>query len=59
MLFPDMLREWANNMLAHVEANMPSPVDFEYETIPDARRFEHPANYALPIRETELTKVPF
>jgi hypothetical protein len=47
VLFLDMLRERANNMLAHEEAGMPPPLDFDYETILDARRFEHPANYAL------------
>ena len=47
VLFLDMLRERSNNMLAHEEAGMPPPLDFEYETILDARRFEHPANYAL------------
>lgn len=47
LLFLDTLRERANNMLAHEEAGMPAPLDFEYETILDARRFERPANYAL------------
>ncbi|MEO8119754.1 MAG: DUF3141 domain-containing protein [Rhodoferax sp.] len=47
VLFLDMLRERANNMLAHEEAGMPPPLDFEYETILDARHFERPANYAL------------
>ena len=47
VLFLDMLREGADNMLAHEEAGMPIPLDFDYETILDARRFERPANYAL------------
>lgn len=47
VMFLDMLRERANNMLAHEEAGMPPPLDFEYETILDARLFERPANYAL------------
>lgn len=47
ILFLDILRERASNMLAHEEAGMPPPLDFDYETILDARRFEHPANYAL------------
>lgn len=47
VLYLDMLRERANNMLAHEEAGMPAPLDFEYETILDARHFERPANYAL------------
>ncbi|MEO8171237.1 MAG: DUF3141 domain-containing protein, partial [Oxalobacteraceae bacterium] len=47
VLFLDMLRERANNMLTHEEAGMPPPLAFEYETILDARLFECPANYAL------------
>ena len=47
ILFLDILRERANNMLAHEQAGLPPLLDFEYETILDARRFEHPANYAL------------
>jgi hypothetical protein len=47
VLFLDMLRERANNMLSHEAAGMPPPLDFDYETILDARRFKHPANYAL------------
>jgi hypothetical protein len=47
VLFLDMLREVGNNMLAHEEAGMPPPLDFEYETILDARTFKHPTNYAL------------
>jgi hypothetical protein len=47
ILFLDTLRERAGNLLAHEEAGMPPPLDFEYETILDARRFERPANYAL------------
>lgn len=47
VMFLDMLRERANNMLTHEEAGMPPPLDFEYETILDARLFERPANYAL------------
>ncbi|WP_136415792.1 DUF3141 domain-containing protein [Herbaspirillum sp. ST 5-3] len=47
VLFLDVLRERANNMLAHEEAGMPPPLDFEYETLLDARRFKRPANYAL------------
>lgn len=47
VLFLDTLRERAENLLAHDEAGMPPPIDFEYETILDARHFERPANYAL------------
>ena len=41
------LRVRANNMLAHEQAGLPPLLDFEYETLLDARRFERPANYAL------------
>lgn len=47
MLFLDTLRVRANNMLAHEQAGLPPLLNFDYETILDARRFEHPANYAL------------
>lgn len=47
VLFLDILRERADNMLAHERAGLPPLLDFEYETIADARSFEHPANYAL------------
>lgn len=55
LLFLDTLRERANNMLAHDAAGMPPPLDFEYETILDARQFERPANYAL-LRITRFDK---
>ena len=47
VLFLDTLRERGNNMLAHEKAGLPPLLDFEYETVLDARQFEHPANYAL------------
>jgi len=47
VLFLDTQRERANNMLAHEQAGLPPLLTFDYETILDARRFEHPANYAL------------
>ncbi len=47
ILFLDILRERANNMLAHEQAGLPPLLHFEYETVLDARRFKHPANYAL------------
>lgn len=47
VVFLDILRERANNMLAHEQAGLPPLLDFDYETLLDARRFEHPANYAL------------
>jgi hypothetical protein len=47
VLFLDTLRERANNMLAQEQAGLPPLLSFDYESILDARRFEHPANYAL------------
>jgi len=52
VLFWDTLRRRANNMLEHEREGLPPLLDFKYETILDARRFEHPANYAL-LRITE------
>jgi hypothetical protein len=53
VLFWDTLRQRANNMLEHERAGQPPLLDFRYETILDARRFEHPVNYAL-LRITEV-----
>jgi hypothetical protein len=47
ILFLDILRERANNMLAHEQAGLPPLLNFEYETILDARKFKQPVNYAL------------
>ena len=47
ILFWDTLRKRANNMLEHERAGMPPLLDFKYETLVDARKFERPANYAL------------
>lgn len=47
ILFCDALRLRANNMLEHERAGLPPLLDFKYETVLDARRFEHPTNYAL------------
>ena len=47
ILFWDTLRQRADNMLAHERAGKPPVLDFDYELIADARRFERPANYAL------------
>lgn len=47
ILFWDTLRQRADNMLAHERAGKPALLDFDYEVLLDARRFEHPANYAL------------
>ena len=53
ILFWGTLRERADNVLEHERAGLPPVLDFKYETILDARRFEHPANYAL-LRVTEV-----
>ena len=53
VLFLDTLRERADNMIAHERQGMPPLLDFKYETILDARRFETPANYAL-LKITEI-----
>jgi hypothetical protein len=53
ILFWDTLRQRADNMLEHEQAGLPPLLDFKYETLLDARRFEHRANYAL-LRITEV-----
>jgi hypothetical protein len=47
ILFWDALRQRADNMIAHERAGKPPLLDFDYEVLLDARRFERPANYAL------------
>lgn len=47
ILFWDTLRQRADNMIAHERAGKPPLLDFDYEIILDARRFERPVNYAL------------
>lgn len=47
VLFWDTLRQRADNMLAHERASKPPLLDFDYELLLDARRFDRPANYAL------------
>jgi len=47
VLFLDVLREHANNMLEHERKGLPPLLDFDYEFLLDARTFERPANYAL------------
>lgn len=47
ILFWDTLRQRADNMLAHERAGKPPLLDFDYETVLDARRYNRPANYAL------------
>ncbi|WP_430641440.1 DUF3141 domain-containing protein [Bradyrhizobium centrolobii] len=47
ILFWHTLRQRADNMIAHERAGKPPLLDFDYELILDARRFERPVNYAL------------
>nr|WP_244111979.1 DUF3141 domain-containing protein [Burkholderia diffusa] len=47
ILFWDTLRQRASNMIEHERAGKPPLLDFDHEILLDARRFEHPANYAL------------
>ena len=53
ILFWDTLRQRANNMIAHERAGKPPLLDFDYEMLSDARRFQQPANYAL-LRVTRI-----
>ena len=47
VLFCDTLRKRGNNFIAHERAGKPPVLHFRYETLLDARTFEHPVNYAL------------
>jgi Protein of unknown function (DUF3141) len=47
ILFLDVLRQRADNILAHERAGKPPLLNFDYETVLDARSFDRPANYAL------------
>ena len=53
LLYLDTLRERAEVITEHARQGLPPLLDFKYETILDARRFEQPANYAL-LRITEI-----
>jgi hypothetical protein len=53
ILFLDTLRQRGDDMLAHERAGKPPLLDFDYELVLDARRFDRPANYAL-LRITRL-----
>lgn len=47
VLFLDILRQRADNMLAHEAAGSPPVLHFEAETVLDARTFDPPCNYSL------------
>ena len=47
ILFWDVLRERANDILGQMSAGAPDILAFRHETLLDARRFDRPANYAL------------
>jgi pimeloyl-ACP methyl ester carboxylesterase len=61
ILFMDVLRQRADNMLSHEAAGMPPLLDFAHEVVLDARQFAVPVNYALlrilPAKEDGPTKV--
>jgi pimeloyl-ACP methyl ester carboxylesterase len=65
VLYWDTLRRRGNQWLEHEAAGKPPVLDYKYELIADARRYERPANYALvriiPPRNVEVddTKRPF
>ena len=46
-LFWDTLRRRGNQWLEHERAGKPPVLQFDYETVLDARTFERPVNYAL------------
>src|SRR5215208_7922062 len=47
VLFWDTLRARAENIIAHDRAGKPPLLDFDYETVLNACRFERPTNYTL------------
>jgi len=47
ILFWDVLRQRADNIVEHEHEAMPPLLDFKYEMILDARTFDVPVNYAL------------
>jgi hypothetical protein len=53
VLFWNTLRQRGNNMIEHERSGLPPLLDFKYETLLDARRFDRPVNYAL-LRITEI-----
>lgn len=64
ILFWDTLRKRANNMLEHERAGMPPLLDFKYETLLDARRYERPADkrsqqVAWMLLAATLTRAPW
>lgn len=47
ILFMDIMRKRANNMLEHERNGMPPLLNFKHEMLLDARTFDRPTNYAL------------
>jgi pimeloyl-ACP methyl ester carboxylesterase len=47
VLFWDTMRQRGNLFLEHERAGKPPLLHFKYELVLDARKFEHPVNYAL------------
>jgi pimeloyl-ACP methyl ester carboxylesterase len=66
VLFWDVLRERGNEYIEHEQSGKPPVLVFDFHVVLDARRFEHPANYALAAIEppadcpaTDVAKRPF
>lgn len=56
ILFYDVLRRRANNMIEHEEKGLPLYLNFKYKKIMDARKFSPASNYALAkITEVDCT----
>ncbi len=47
ILFWDTLRERADDLIEHERRGLPPLLDFQFETILDARQFDRPVNYVL------------
>ena len=47
ILFMNIMRKRANNMLEHERNGMPPLLNFQHEMLLDARTFDRPTNYAL------------
>jgi len=47
ILFWDALRQRADDLIEHERRGLPALLDFQFETILDARQFDHPVNYLL------------
>lgn len=57
ILFYDILRKRANNMIEQERLGQPPTLNFKYQKIMDARKFFPPSNYAL-VKVTEVDSKP-